>query len=377
MKSLFLSIFISLLLPCFAQAEILKKKPSEVEKLFAERGELFLDESFSIIHTNLALAVFVSDDYNACLTNDDRWFDKETVIYPNNPYLEKKRKGPLSGKTFCTIHLRSIRKDIKERYPLMRAYMAIAMHDSPEYVSVQDFYGLVSIPDPSPDEIALGEQIFNKNVFASKVLTETGQLPVNLKNDPQVVCAISGVKESEIRQCFHEKYLELFFGDIKKWNSVKFRERGLPLLAFVTSENPSDDELIEGISKIRRNGLELLNDFQRRHGVTMDENGVSSYIDDDDTSIDGLTVLADFFGLWLPRLRTDLDGYQGLREAGVTDNEINKLLSSMNRLAQTIEGTTYKSDYDKIMKIGFYRPDVNRPTYVPVKYLPVSIQNRN
>ena len=173
MKSLFLSIVMALLLPQFGQAKFAE------EELFEKWGKPFIEESLGMIHKNLALAVLNSNYYEACLTDNDSWFDKEKVIYPNNPYFEKKRKGngifSLYIKEFCGGKvglLPSIRNAIKEKYPLMRAYMIIAMGDSPGYVGFQDFYGLADLPDFSEDEKRLAEQIFNKNVSASKTLLE-------------------------------------------------------------------------------------------------------------------------------------------------------------------------------------------------------------
>ncbi len=374
MKSLF--IVMALLLPQLSQANFAE------EDLFKKWGKPFIEESLGIIHLNLALAVFMSDYYEACLkdekqTDNDSWFDREKVIYPNNPFLEEKRRSrsSLFSKRFCNDQLFLTREDIKEKYPLMRAYMIIAMNNSPGYVSFQSFYGLAEIPDFSEDEKRLAKQIFDKNVSARKSLLENSdKLPPELQGDPQVVCAFSTkVNESEIRSCFHRRYLELIVGN-KETRSLGIP---IPLLAFVTSENPSNDELIEGIRKIRQNGSELLDDFKKEYGATMDEKGNTIF----GKSFDNLSNsdMEGYFLVWWHRLRTEFDGYQKLKEAGATDDEIQRLLSSIvDYLSQDAEETVCIEDYyefvDEIIKYILYRPDGARPSYIPVRYLPLSIQ---
>ena len=356
MKSLFLSIFISLILPCFAQAK------SEAEELFEKWGEPFIEESLNIIHQNMVIAVFISDYYRACLTNDDGYFDKEKVIYPDHPSIEEQRKSLIYSKELCNVHLSHLRDDIERRYPLMRAYMAIAMNNSPGYVSVQSFYAQNDPPEFSEDERRLAEQIFNRNMSVNRMLSESDRLTSDIfRGDSQVVCAISKyleeVEESKIRECFHTRYLELFFGNEKK------RNQGLPFLAFVTSENPSDDELVEGIDRIRRNGFELLKDFERKYAATMDKEGNSSF--GERAFSYNIAVVLDTFGFWLPRVRTDFDGYLKLEEAGATKDEVNKLLGYLSHIVENHEGTTFRNDCDKAIKVAFYRPDSGRSSYTP------------
>ena len=370
MKLLFLPIVMALLLPQFGQAKFAE------EELFKKWGKPFIEESLGMIHTDLASAVFYSNYYEACLTDKDSWFDKEKVIYPNNPYFEQKRRGSgfinFFSKEFCTLHLSKIRNDIKEKYSLMRAYMIIAMGDSPGYVSLQEFYGLTNLPDFSEDEKRLAEQIFNKNVSANKALLETGELPENLQNDSQLVCAyLTEVNESQIRGCFHRRYLKLIVGN------EETKSPGLPLLAFVTSENPSNDELIEGIRKIRRNSSELLDEFKRKYGATMDEKGHTTFknpLDDLSNS-----ALLDEFLISLPRLRrTGYNGYPKLAEAGATYGEIQRLLSSVeDYLSEEEESSVCMEDYyelvDKTIKYALYRPDGSRSFYVPFEVLAFSV----
>ncbi len=131
--------------------------------------------------------------------------------------------------------------------------------------------------------------------------------------------------------------------------------------------------------KATHKGLNLRNPgllavFFLIYKVTLDEEGNTIFGDSFD-HVSTLTIFDDF-GLWLPRLRTNLNFYPKLKKAGATNSEISELLSAMDTLVQNTEGTTYRQDFSKIKKVAFYRHDSYRATFIPVEYLPASVRSR-
>lgn len=355
----------------------LKEKYSEKkqQELVSKWETAFIRESLHIIHTNLRLAVFISDYYIACLRKDKQWF--------------KQNSDFLYSEMFCKTHISSWRKQIKEKYSLMRTYLIIVhfrglgkarfsknqfpthptrppktgltdterkslkiseelkqnrarfTYEQNKHLPQHIISGLVKLPPVSIKEVILAEQIFDKNKFARKILSETGQLPENFKNDPQVVCANPSptLIVNEFLNCFSEKYKELLVGN------KNTRTPGLPILGFITSKNPSDEQLAEAISKIRENSLELLDEFKQEYFTRNSEGeyrlkekeccwapkflsylfpGNDSFLQEKDFSID---ENIDIFQFLSNRLETDSDGYKKLKKAGVANDEVMELIS--------------------------------------------------
>ena len=129
--------------------------------------------------------------------------------------------------------------------------------------------GLVDLPPISVEDLISAEQLLDKNEFFKRTLLETGRIPEGFIDDNgddsiddnEVVCANHRRDEVSERRgpdisCYKDKYKELLFGNREK------NIEGLPILGFVTSANPTDEELLQAIGKIRKNSAKLLDDFR-------------------------------------------------------------------------------------------------------------------
>ena len=444
------------------EIEELKEEYSEKQQqeLTSKWETAFIRESLHIIHTNLRLAVFISDYYIACLRKDKQWFKQNTSF--------------IYSETFCKTHISSWREQIEEKYPLMRAYLIIFhfrglgsarfsknqfpthptrppktgltdaerkslkiseeikqnrarfAYEQNKHLPKHTLPGLVKLPPVSVEEVILAEQILDKNKFARKFFLETGQLPEKLKEDPQVVCANPSptLIANEFLNCFLEKYKELLVGNKDK------RIPGLPILGFITSPNPSDEQLAEAIGKIRENSLELLDEFQQEYFTRSSDGeyklkekeccwapkflsslfpGNDSFLREKDFSIDGNV---DIFQFLSGRLKTDSDGYKELKKAGLANDETMELID-IGRMKYEAKMTRkmwieiglmvtwgvgcpiiFKSPlargicelpvglvaniyffiidthlYEKAVKVALYRPDDSRPSYQEISEL--------
>lgn len=461
--------------PMDEEEETLRERHEEIadevieiveEKTKKENGELierwgtpFIRESIHKVHVNLKWAVFIADYYIACLEKNEEWFEKQVgKSFYNEPWFEENRGSFLYSEMLCSTHINSWREEIKKKYPLMRAYLTITqfrhfnlrnffsesqptdsaflkagltdgqkesmealekvkkqikrkralVNDEQSHFAQHIFPGLVRLPLTSIEEVIFAEEIFSKNRFAIKTLSETGKLPEELKNDPHVVCVNPSptLIVDELNNCFLEKYKEFLLGNQER------SMPGLPILGYVTSTEPDDEELVKGIRQIRKNAVELLGDFRREHFVLNTETHRYSLkkreledriLEEKDFSFD---ANLDLFQFLSGRLETDSDGYKQLIEAGATEKEINQLLELGKTLYQDkIENRMWfeiggmvvwgigcmallrgllargvcelpiglganlyffvvdSQAYEKGLKYAFYRPDDSRPSY--------------
>ncbi len=396
---------------------IAEKEEKEINDLIETWGESFIRESLHKVHFNLKLAVFHSDFYIACLEKDDRWFQKlvDKVFYDDLWFEERRRRVlpkdesafSFTSKTSCRVRVNLWRRRLKEQYPLMRVYMAASdyenlgeeytrlsqrnvkgLHPPDEKLSFReqvrrdfannqhyelnkytshDYFGLVTPPPFTREEVMLAEQLFDKNKRAMDILQETGRLPEELRKDPEVVCAdpelsiwrefllmgkqFLGMGKSymagdhrpkrrceteeepdtepildfsdssneptigELRDCFRDKYKELLIG------SQKEGKHGLGILGYITSADPTDEELAEGVKKIRKNAVKLLRNFRRRHFVK-DKTG--RYSLKEEFIVKSVRrkrnfsfhANVDLFQFLSGRLKNDYDGYPQTEGAG-------------------------------------------------------------
>lgn len=429
-----------------------EKTEKENEELIEKWGTPFIRESVHKVHVNLKWAVFISDFYIACLEKNEQWFDQQVEkTFYNNPWFEENRRFLFFSQVYCGTHINSWRENVKKKYPLMKAYLIMTQFrgfsphnffsenqftnphspkveltdDEKEYMKQKrarlnyeqnkhfaqhTFPGLVKLPSASVEEVIFAEQIFYKNRFAIKSLSETGQLPEDLKKDPHVVCANPSptLIVNELMNCFLEKYKELLIGNQEQ------RTPGLPILGYITSAEPSDEELVEGIRQIRENAVELLKDFREEYFVLDEDEEAHRYFLKEKQIKGRISREKDFsfhanmdlFQFLSGRLKTDYDGYKKLIKAGSTEGEINQLLELGKKLHQEkietrmwfeiggmviwgvgcmalLKGLLARGlcelpiglganlyffvvdtqTYHKGLKYAFYRPDDSRPSY--------------
>ena len=215
--------------------------------------------------------------------------------------------------------------------------------------------GLVDLPPISVEDLISAEQLVDKNEFFKKTLLETGLIPEGFVDDGsteevadefiaknEVVCANPNRDEVSERigpdiSCYKDKYRELILG-----NREKMIE-GLPILGFVTSANPTDEELIQAIGKIRGNSAKLLDDFREDYFTLNSENeydlseSVIEDLDSDDfmekldldtsffdafLSIFGLKdTYVDIFSIFSGRLYSGRNGFEELYHLKNTPSE--------------------------------------------------------
>ena len=286
-----------------------------------------------------------------------------------------------------------MRDDIRERYSLMRLYLIAASYPMLEsdYTRISEekinpfheeklsirgqikrdwandhykqnkhflyhrFPRLVTPPPISRRELILASRIFDKNRQAMEIVNETGRLPKEIRKDPEVVCARPSptLIVDEFRNCFMEKYKELLVGNQEE------RKPGLGILGYITSPEPTDEELVKGIREIRKNAVTLLENFQRRHffrdetgryllkeveeitSVALDPMG-ESFIESRSYArsvplpgtVRPVVIEKDFsfhanvdlFQFLAGRLETDSEGYGEMLEAGASQEDIDTLL---------------------------------------------------
>ncbi len=445
---------------------IAEQSVKATSELIGKWGEDFIRESLHKVHVNLRLAVFMSDYYIACLEKNEEWFQKiAEKVYYDDPWFEKTRNSTLHSQMFCGVQINSWRSEIAEKYPLMRVYLAAATYSlleanytrlaqkdfdyiHEESLSIREqvrrklaeshyedqkhflnhkFSGLAKLPPLTRNELILAEQLFDKNKWAKDTLRETGNLPEELRKDPEVVCARPKptLIFDEFRECFLEKYSELLIG------SQEEKKPGLGILGYITTPEPTDEELAEGVKKIRKNAVTLLENFREEHFIrdrktgrySLREEYRNQYENQYGQTIDVVTIQKDFsfasnvdlFQFLAGRLETDNDGYKQLNEAGATEEDVETLLELGKTIYQEditsrmwIEigamvgwaivvcgfftrgrGLTLKGacelpvglfanahffivdtrNYRKALRYAFYRPDGSRPAYQDVSEL--------
>ena len=439
-------------------AEQLVKATNE---LIGKWGEDFIRESLHKVHLNLRLAVFLSDYYIACLEKNEEWFQKIAEdVYYDDPWFEKKRNSIFHSQIFCGVQIDSWKSGIAEKYSLMRIYLAAATYPMLEanytrlaqkdfdyipeeqlsireqvrrryanshYEDQKHFFnhkhsGLAKLPPLTRSELILAEQLFDKNKWAKDTLRETGSLPEELRKDPEVVCARPKptLIFDEFRECFLEKYNELLIG------SQEEEKPGLGILGYITTPEPTDEELAEGVKKMRENAVTLLENFREEHFIrdrktgrySLREEYGNQYENQYGQTIDVFTTQKDFsfasnvdlFQFLAGRLEADhYDGYKQLNEAGATEEDVETLLYLGKTIYQEditsrmwIEigamfgwaivvcgfftrgrGLTFKGacelpvglfanvyffivdtrNYREALRYAFYRPDGSRPSY--------------
>lgn len=303
------------------------KKTEERRKKFAEKwGTDLIQQSLPILHRNLVRAIFVSDYYLACLREDQEWFE-ENVTFPlqlkaNNSeeeYISRNRNGDLLAyspelflKVHCEWHLFRIRNQV-HKYPLMRTYLTISQYrgigergqrlshiphpsdeqhpsnfqdliDSDKPYAMRDYLEeqtrqklalshyhqnkhfvqhtlpkLVKMPLISIEEVMAAEQMLDRNRRAQEILSEKGEIPEDLKKD--LICPTPSDPRKVDISCYENKYYELLFGSLE--NNME----SSPILGFITSENPTDRELEEGIRRMRESTAIALNWFRYEYFI--------------------------------------------------------------------------------------------------------------
>ena len=310
-----------------------KKKRKRRRELSKKWGHIFIHQSIHIIHENLLNGIFLSDFYMACLREDQEWFEKHITIPiqlreqenqerdqdEDRPYRDQNRDNLLYSpiafiQEYCDWRLSSMRAKIKDRYSLMRAYLVIlnyrgigqykqALPSSPQlhpftreslereekrrkalfhhryyqHLTQHTLPGLVKLPPATIEEVLAAEQILDNSLAARKEWLETGSLPEDSEN--KAVCATSSKDLHKINLvCYEEKYIELLIGSAedKRWS--------LPVLGFITSEDPTNEELIEAINHIRKNTIRLLGQFRHEYFTTAHEECNKLPLDDYDPS---------------------------------------------------------------------------------------------
>ena len=426
------------------QEEEERREEEREENLIEKLGVDFIRESLHLVHNNLKLAVFIADYYIACLKEDTVWF-RENVSF-------------VYSREMCEQNINHWRDQIREKYPLMRAYLIILNYrgflsyrfsknkfqpetdwsdltsehhltDSKleELKMIEDFEwesqqrqaslnyaqtnhmiqhgfpGLAKLPPVSVDEVIFAEQLFDKNNFAEKVLSEGRELPEDIKKDEQVVCASPSptLIVNELSNCFDEKYKELLLGNKDE------KVPGLPILGFVTSAEPGDHELASAIAKIRENSLELLNDLREEYFVSDSTGGF--FLKDRDFSFNKNLEIFKYFS---NRLKNDYDGYAGLIGQGHSNDQIMELVDiGRQKYKDKEENQLYiemglmvgwaigcyaffrnplargicelpiglganawffvidTSRYEEALRVALYRPDDSRPPYTEISEL--------
>lgn len=406
--------FILWLTPHLAFADLwesrrMEKKKIELEEkmsdLTKDERELvenwenqFIRESLHKIHLNLRLAVFMSDYYISCLEKKSSWFEEnvDLTIYEDLWFENRRRMPAFSTRTGCA-RLSSIKKSIKERYPLMRHYLTIVQYRglgvygrfsenqfdtnanlnprAPEQIEISKeimrqnalsnyhqnkhllkhtFPGMAKLPPFSTEEVVQAEQLFDKNEFVRKKWSETGTFPKEFGEDPQVVCANPSLTMlvDKVRNCFLEKYKELLVGNQER------NIPGLPILGFISSATPTNEELLEGVRQIRKNSMELLREFQEEYFL-VESSGTYSLR----TRNFSLEANLDIFQFLSKRLRNDRDGYGKLIEAGITQEEIIRLIEIGDKLHEDAVETRM------IIEIGVLTGGALACTFLPIPAL--------
>lgn len=244
--------------------------------------EAFLRAAVFHLHDELKNSIQLTDYYMACLTKDWEWFKKQA-------------KGILSTPLFCGNKLAVIRDKIKARYTLMKALLGLGqypligdagppltMAKAPGsdygnlklrvYQNVQhEFDNLITLNSLSKEETELAAKILKTDL-------EERYLYIH-KKDPETQEKTYCAKASELAyirmgdSCYRDAAYELIFGNKEKGITP------LPILAFVTSENPDDEMLFKAAGKIRANALAALNELKTKYVLLFNNLHPSSPLD--------------------------------------------------------------------------------------------------
>ena len=352
----------------------------------SESEEDFVRAAIDKIHSSLRLAVFMSDYQLACLTDDRQWFAQNTT----RPVLYRRET--------CLHRIDSLKEEIKRKYPIMISMLTIYHYrdiswiaDSLEKGQEEDvrfshvqqrrmvrhlFPGLVKLPPVSMHQLKEATKLLQQKIFCQGV---------------------------DLR-CYEREYKALLVG---RENHIP----GLPILGFVTSATPERDELIRGIREIRKNTLELLEDFRQKYFMT--ENGGYRLkklfakhrknprmpVRARDSLLETHLDLFEFAGLLNNSLAKESEKFQTLFEQGFTawqSREGDRIWTELGfvfawmggcmvilrsplarRLCTIPTGiganlyffSTDTQRYQKAIDIAFYRADDGSPTYQDVSML--------
>jgi|GEM_PF-6223227 len=252
-----------------------------------------MKEFIAKIHVDLRTSLLSGDYLTACIKKDDEWFKKSRKDL-------KLLKG-LSKKSLCPNNLLHLRKKIKESFPVMRMLLAamnlrsLSLDSTSIRASWQDqmldgtlaeddfrnvpfyrsfvqerhltkppFPGLVSGPDFTLSEALTAQDFILRSRKAKEKYISTGIRPVD--HDNQTLCyekqkiffsLVPTSDSSTSLACIKERYFRVLLG------SGDGQSVGLPILGFIENGEPTDEELIIAIAKIKENTLGLLKSFRK------------------------------------------------------------------------------------------------------------------
>ena len=345
--------------------------------------EKFIRIAVDKIHGSLRLAAFISDFQLACLTDDKQWFAQNTV----RPLLYRQ--------ITCPLRIDSLKEDIKQRYPLMikllvvyhyRDIMSMARyleegseeqfkisHAQNQYTVRHLFPGLKRLPPPTMHQVK----------EAIKILQE------------ETIC--QGVD----LDCYEKEYRALLVGK-------EDRIPGLPILGFITSAEPEDEELIQAIKEIRKNTRALLEDFRQKYFIVEDGNYLLKepppknpriHVSVERFSIKSYLDLFQFAGILKNSISKESEEFQALFDRGFArweSRESKRLWMEMTVLLTWTGGcmaffrsplalqtciiptglganlyffTIDNKKYQEAMDIALYRADDGAPTYQDISML--------
>ena len=381
--------------------------------------ENFVKDGLHTIHNSLRAAIFIPDYYIACLTDDETWFEQNT----RNPLLY--------SKTFCTSDLKILKESIKQRYPTMRTWMTTALYpdignesfrlsknqylqqpgrpahrrsserarskwahshyQQNKYRIQHTLPNLAKLPLVTMEEVKRAEQIFDKNQFAKRQLKENGEIPKELIGDDEVVCTEGSLLVVNFG-CYEDQYKQLLFGNKEK------EIPGLPILGFVSSDDPGDEELVAALEAIRENTREILENFQDQYFVTDPQIEEKYTLRNRNLFLKDNLDIFEFSGFLIPMVNSS-ESYATIMEEGIAAWKKRErtqawiqmggivawsigcysllrspLAKSLCEIPVGLGVNAYffiidNKRYQEALNIAFYRPDTDRPSYQDISNL--------
>ena len=322
----------------------------------------FIQASVHIIHSNLRLAVFFSDQRIACLEKDEEFFEEyeeflkkhknsidttipKTEIYTQDSMDAATPNSKAYSQIYCENNISKMKRKIQAKYPLMRAYLAITqlrtfkepteyqLNTQTQNKSVKNklsnpyevehlLPGLAEdLPLISKKEIREAKEIWRRDQAARRAWRETGELPPDLRNQ-----TCTKISDFSLLSCYRDKYRELLIGNEDQ------KKPGLPILGFIRSVNPTDQELADGIRQIRANTAELLKSFREDYFITRLD-GSYKFNKHRDYSLE---ENLDLFGFLPGRLENTYDGYEKFRKKISSELSVGSESPEVSKTLQTL-----------------------------------------